>query len=150
MGAAGSLRRLRELSWGERRALARAWLLLPAIDAALRLVSFDRLRSWTATAAARRGEVRPPDAEERIRRCDRLVRAAAGHHLYTVRCLPRCLTLQWLLGRQGIASELQIGVRKEDGELRAHAWLESGGRPIGEPEDVDARFAPLHGGSSGR
>ena len=50
--------------------------------------------------------------------------------------------LQTLLGREGYASDLHIGVAKaEDGAFEAHAWLSSGGRVVigGGVE----RFTPL-------
>src|SRR5256884_4286895 len=35
-----------------------------------------------------------------------------------------------LLGRQGITSRLRIGIRKENGKLRAHAWVEREGTAL--------------------
>ena len=69
--------------------------------------------------------------------------AAARHHLYPMRCLPKALCLRWLLGRHGIESELRIGVARQDGGLAAHAWVERGGRPVGEPSGVQDQFSPL-------
>jgi len=60
-----------------------------------------------------------------------------------MRCLRRALTLQWLLGRKGIATTLEIGVRKEGQDLRSHAWLEHDGRLVGEPEQNTNGFARL-------
>jgi Transglutaminase-like superfamily len=45
------------------------------------------------------------------------------------RCLVRSLVLVSILGRRGIASTLVIGVGV-DPEFSAHAWVESGGRPL--------------------
>ena len=73
----------------------------------------------------------------------RLVGLAARYHLYDMTCLPQALTLQWLLGRRGVATELRIGVRRDSGNLAAHAWLEHAGRPIGEAREIASRFAPL-------
>jgi len=60
-----------------------------------------------------------------------------------VLCMPRALIGQWLLQRQGIAVDLRIGVRRDLDGLKAHAWLECGGQPIGEPEELLGRYAPL-------
>ena len=38
-------------------------------------------------------------------------------------CLVRALALQRLLAEHGFASELRIGVAREEGVLLAHAWL---------------------------
>jgi hypothetical protein len=68
---------------------------------------------------------------------------AARHHLYPMTCLPRSLVLHLMLARMGIKSELRIGVRKADGRLQAHAWVERGTRPVGESVLVTSRFAPF-------
>ena len=69
--------------------------------------------------------------------------AAARHHLYPMRCLPKALCLRRLLGRHGIEAELRIGVSTRDAGLAAHAWVERQGVPVGEPRDVEDRFSPL-------
>jgi hypothetical protein len=48
-----------------------------------------------------------------------------------------------LLSRLGIAAELRIGVERHRGDLRAHAWVERDGLPVGEDFRVADRFAPL-------
>ena len=59
-------------------------------------------------------------------------------------CLPRALAAQVLLGRNGYHARLRIGVAKgEDGQLKAHAWVESKGRVvIGGLNDL-SRYIPL-------
>lgn len=80
--------------------------------------------------------MQPPDLE-------RLVDIAARHHIRPTACLQRSLVLQALLLRQGLATDLRIGVRRHASTLRAHAWLESAGRPLFENLNVDADFLPL-------
>lgn len=53
---------------------------------------------------------------------------------WTRTCLRRALVLQRILARAGHAVVLVIGVRRSDGELQAHAWIEHGGTPLLEPE----------------
>ena len=119
------------------RAFARAWGLLLVADLGLRLVSFPRVERWLAPAVT-------GDPEEReIGRLVWATEAAARHHLYSMRCLPKALCLRRLLGRHGIGSELRIGVSTRDGDLAAHAWVERQGIPIGETRDVEDRFPPL-------
>lgn len=60
-------------------------------------------------------------------------------------CLVRALALQFLLARSGYEAELRIGVAKEEGILKAHAWVDSAGRELLQDTDPD-RFAPLLGG----
>ncbi len=119
-------------------AFARAWGILLAADLGLRALSFARLERWLAPAPAGRAS-----GEEAVGRLVWAAAAAARHHLYPMRCVPRALTLRWLLGRHGIPSELKIGVLRQGGTLAAHAWVERDGRAIGEPAGIEERFAPL-------
>jgi hypothetical protein len=139
MSASSMLGRLRRLRPSEAWALARAWWLLLGIDLGLRVLPFQRLESWLAPAPRQEGV-----ADERaVPRLVWATAAAARHHLYPMRCLPQALCLRWLLGRQGIAAELRIGVERGRGDLRAHAWVERDGCPVGEGLRVADRFAPL-------
>jgi hypothetical protein len=119
-------------------AFARAWAGLLVVDLGLRALSFARLERWLVPAPAGR----PPE-EEAVGRLVWSVAAAARHHLYPMRCVPRALTLRWLLGRHGLPTVLKIGVLRQDGALTAHAWVERDGRAIGEPAGIEERFAPL-------
>ena len=49
-----------------------------------------------------------------------------------VTCLPRSLTLWWLLRRHGIESEFRIGVRRDGERIVAHAWVVCHDTVIGE------------------
>jgi Transglutaminase-like superfamily len=122
---------------GDLWAFARAWTVLLAADLGLRVFPFARVERWlTPTLSSRIDEAA----------AGRLVwatAAAARHHLYAMRCLPKALCLRWLLGRHGIESELRIGVARQDGGLAAHAWVERQGHPVGESARVEDRFAPL-------
>lgn len=136
--------KLLRLPAADRLLLLRAAVWLPAVDLGLRAFGFARLRRVLARGAAPR-PAGPPDparwAEvERVAWC---VAAAARHHLYPTRCLTRSLVLWRLLARRGIPSELQIGVRKEERELLAHAWVECAGRPVAETGDVERRYASM-------
>ena len=72
-----------------------------------------------------------------VRRVSRYVPAAS--------CLTQALATQVLLGRRGQVSSLRIGVtRSAEGELKAHAWLESNGEIIiGRVKDP-LRYAVLN------
>jgi hypothetical protein len=118
-------------------AFVRAWTLLLAADLGLRALPFPRVDRWLTPPLASEPE------EPAVGRLVWATEAAARHHLYPMRCLPKALCLRWLLGRHGIESELRIGVSRQDGGLAAHAWVERQGRPVGEPARVEDRFSPL-------
>ncbi len=133
------------LSRGEWWLLTRAWVLLLLVDVGLRsrMMSFRRLQKILAPKSLTMDKSQPEVARGTIRRLRRWVDTAARYHLYPMTCLRRSLVLQRLLGKQGIAAELQIGVRKEDENLNAHAWLEYHGQPIGESESILEHYLPL-------
>ena len=120
----------------------RAWMLLPAMALALRTVRFPRLHTW----AGRVRPVEPPPLPmERARQVATLVKMAAARHFGKFACLPRSLTLLRLLGQQGIEAHLKLGVRREDGCVEGHAWVEFEGTAINKPGDPDQDFGLLRG-----
>ncbi|MFL6232409.1 MAG: lasso peptide biosynthesis B2 protein [Thermoanaerobaculia bacterium] len=118
-------------------AFARAWSLLLAADLGLRAFPFPRVERWLSPVLSSTAE------EREVGRLVWATEAAARHHLYPMRCLPKALCLRWLLGRHGIESDLRIGVARQEDGLAAHAWVERQGRPVGEDPRVEERFAPL-------
>lgn len=143
--------RLRRLSGGERWLLVRAAAWLLAVDLGLRTLGFVRVRRWLGRGVRRARD--PRDSVDRgivsresraeAESIVRLVRTAAGNHLYPMTCLRRSLVVERFLAGRGIPGELRIGVRKGEEGFRAHAWIELGGRPLFEPEEVERRFASL-------
>jgi hypothetical protein len=74
-------------------------------------------------------------------RLARLVSIAANHGPYRATCLRQSLALWWLLRRRRIPAELRIGVRKEQGELQAHAWVEHNGQALNDAQGLIASYA---------
>ncbi|MEA2338527.1 MAG: hypothetical protein QOE82_2534 [Thermoanaerobaculia bacterium] len=60
---------------------------------------------------------------------------AAARRVPRATCLTQALAGMLLLGANGHPAMLRVGVaKKEDGGLRAHAWIDSGGETIlGDP-----------------
>lgn len=134
------LRRLVSLPGADRWRLIRAALRLLAIDLRLRFRGFAAV---SASVERRAAKSKGGGDEDSIGVWVRAVDVAARHHLYAMPCVPRALALRSLLAEQGIATELRIGVRKEGGELAAHAWIEHRGEPLGEMPLIAERFPPL-------
>jgi hypothetical protein len=127
------------------RSFLQAWFLLLFVDLGLRTLPFRRVQEWLGRGEAA-GEVEDRvQAGEIIRRTREMVDLAIRYSPYRMTCLRRSMTLQRLLVLQEIHTVLRFGARREDGALKAHAWLEYQGIPIGEPEALDERFAPLVG-----
>lgn len=139
------LRELRgylSLSGNDRRLLTRAFVSLAAVEVALRVLGYGRLVERIDAASASRREVDPEDLR-RARRYARWLEVASRYHIVRARCLHRSLALHRWLRQQGLPSELRIGVRKEDGELKAHAWVELGEQLANDEAAAVAAFTPL-------
>ncbi|MCH9649197.1 MAG: lasso peptide biosynthesis B2 protein [Deltaproteobacteria bacterium] len=124
----------------ERRWLRVALFYLPIHRLGVRAAGFRRWHRWlawdrparTKSTLGRSG----PEASQIALAIERAARRLPGG----ANCLDRSLTLWWLLHRQGLAADLKFGVRKNEAELEAHAWVEVGGRAINDSEDVSHRY----------
>jgi len=136
------LRRFSALDPGARNLFLRATFLLPFVSLSLRWRGFRATQSFlqkllSLTAAERDSSL----AAERLALTAHLVNSADRYGLIHASCLAKSLTLWWLLERQGIASDLRIGIRKENGKFEAHAWVERAGAALNEPEENHRHYA---------
>jgi hypothetical protein len=137
--------RLRRFSALERPAQSlflRALVLLPLVSLSL------RWRGFRATQALLQRYLSHPNSgenqaqlRERAALTAHIINSADRHGLCHPPCLAKSLTLWWLLGREGIASQLRIGIRKEGGKFEAHAWVELDGVALNEPEEHHRHYA---------
>jgi hypothetical protein len=69
---------------------------------------------------------------------------AARFGVFRPKCLARSLAVCNMLADRGIAGAvLRIGVRRNEGDFLAHAWVEFGGETIGDADDHVGTFVPL-------
>ncbi len=149
MSVSSKLRKARRLSWRDWRILLAALLWLPVVQIVLQARGLKPAQRLLNSPVLDRR--RTADSEEATtRRVVNLVDAACRHHFKRFNCLPRSLVLQRLLARQGIASELRIGVDMDGGTLTGHAWLEHNGKAVGEDAGVEEQFSVLKGGGAVR
>jgi hypothetical protein len=147
------LRRFRALDRPAQKLFLQTLALLPLVSLSLRWSGFR------ATQTALQKMIGNPLPEQnldlvsqRVARTAHMVNAADRHGLVHPSCLTKSLALWWLLGRQGVASHLRIGIRKEKDKFEAHAWVEREGVALNEPDDhhrhyaaFDAAFSSLQG-----
>ncbi len=62
----------------------------------------------------------------RARRIAEVVQHAAARTPWTSDCYPQALTARTFLALRRIPHAVDFGVRRESGELRAHAWVRAG------------------------
>jgi Transglutaminase-like superfamily len=135
------LRRFSALERTARGLFLRAAPLLPLISVSLRLRGFRKTQAFLQRFLSTYNNEANSSAPGRTELTVRMVRAAVRHSIGHPTCLEESLALWWLLGRQGIASELRIGVRKQDEKFEAHAWVEREGSALNEPESLHAHYA---------
>ena len=105
-----------------------AFVSLGLVRLGLKVLSFQGLRDLLAKFSRPVSGLQSADSAS----VDRVVWAvrAASPYLRAV-CLPQALATQVLLARRGFSSELRIGViRLKQGNLLAHAWVESQERVV--------------------
>ena len=128
----------RALPAREQKVLLVSLVLLPLFWLGLRLAGLQRFQAWLdRSPIARRAPLSQPEAAA----LGVAVNRAANHVFGPATCLTRSLLLRWLLRRYGTTSDLRIGVRFEEGELAAHAWVEKDGIPLNDRPEVVARYA---------
>lgn len=134
----GRLRSLLRLSPADRRLVLRSWATQAWIRGALWIMPFGSLRRLVVhrsrPASHPIAGVDPDRVAWAVAATARLVPASS--------CLTQALTAEVILGRARIPARLSIGVDRSTGDLRAHAWLESGGRIVVGDHDLD-RFTVL-------
>jgi len=125
----------RSLSPADWPVLARAVVLLAAVSVAIRTRSFGAVHRWAHGARA--------TAPGRCPAClSRVVNVAATWLGGRPTCLARALVLTRLLRQNGREARVVIGVSRRGG-FAAHAWVEHGGRAIGDEALTRAQFVAL-------
>lgn len=138
------LRRFSNLPAPARGLFLRAAVLLPWVALRLRLHGFQATRDLLQNSkCALRTDLNPTEVAERATLTSRMVRAAARHGFGNPSCLEESLVLMHLLRRQGIASQLRIGVKKNVPKFEAHAWVERDSEALNEIEALHDHYAPF-------
>lgn len=129
----------RALSAREQKVLLASLALLPLFWLGLRLAGLRRFQAWLDRSPVAQ---RTPLTHTEAAALGVAVNRAAKHVFGPVTCLTRSLVLRWwLLRRYGTTSDLCIGVRLEQGEFAAHAWVEKDGIPLNDRPEFVARYA---------
>ena len=105
-----------------------------------------RGREWLVGEPEQRNAENPHEMDvdlEDIRRRARSVNLAARYPVRWAHCLQSSLALRKWLARRGVSAELHIGVRKHDGAMRAHAWIEYKGKVLNDIAKKVMLYAPL-------
>ena len=130
--------KLLSLSFSEVWFLVKAAVAVVGFDLAFRLISSKAcLALFERKAASDRKQngVNPQRMAWFVKVADRYAPGKSS-------CLRQTAALAWLLRRRGIATNLRIGVARQEGKFTAHSWLESGEGELFGLSDTD-KYAPL-------
>ena len=123
---------------GDWLVLGEAIATVLVVQAALHVAAFPRVLAWATHTG------RMPAAAWTAARVERVAwLVSLGGRVMRLRCLTRSLALARVLGRRGIVTDVRIGVRTEDGALKAHAWVEWEGRALNDSAGALQPFTPL-------
>ncbi len=121
--------------------LVRAYVQLGITAVELRLLGF---RHFLRRVPASSGDQQPtPVSLQRARHYARWIETASRGYPWGVHCLERSTLLHLWLRRDGMPSELRIGVRRQGRGVAAHAWVELAGTIVSDPPAAVAPFTPL-------
>ena len=127
-----------------RRPRAEKWLAIQSLTVcllsviALRLIGFRRWKRilWASSGGRKlvdkslsRDSIKTAESAYAV--VDMVARNTPGN---LITCLPRSLTLWWILRRQTVEAELRMGVRNDGERIVAHAWVVCHGTAIGDSE----------------
>jgi hypothetical protein len=114
-----------KLPSAEKRLLTRACILIGTIRLGLELSSFRTLRKFLASIKPYPSKFTGKFSEEQLT----WAITVASRYIPKATCLAQALALKVLLQQAGHLACLHIGVEQAGkGNLKAHAWVESGGR----------------------
>lgn len=80
---------------------------------------------------------------EQVKALIKLSEIAGRFHIRKMNCLRRCISQEKMLEKRGFQPCMHIGVRFENEQLKAHAWLTLQGIVINDSEDVATRYSEL-------
>ena len=121
-----TLRQFGRLSWRERGLLLEATALTGLARLALLCVSFRRLAPWLGRTMGSTSEASDPMDEEISDGIRWAVTLASRHVAWESKCLVQAIAARAMLGRRGVPGTIYLGVARDGGEIKAHAWLRTG------------------------
>ena len=132
---------IRDLTLTDWFLVIEAWWTLLWVSLSLRFSNLENVQKSIHIASS--SAINSTNSLAFAQRLQKLVYLASRLHLPPAACLQRSLTLQRMLAKQGINSQLCIGVNDKVDTVFAHAWVQINDQPIGESEDIQTTFKIL-------
>lgn len=136
----GTARQWRRLNGRQRKLSLAALFLLPAVDLMLRFSNYHAVYQRLRRVVPLKEGAQIEGARERGVETAAMVDLAGRWRFIDSSCLRRSLVLWLLLRRQGVESDLRVGIGRENDRIAGHAWVEIGGQVINDKADVAGRY----------
>ncbi|MCA9050841.1 MAG: lasso peptide biosynthesis B2 protein [Planctomycetaceae bacterium] len=142
-----SLRNFWQRSLSDKWLLGQSFFLLGVSRLAIKVLAFRRLAGQMGRISEESAGTITDEELSATRRVSWAVTRASQFTPWKSNCFPQAITAQYLLRRRGISSTLYLGcLMRNEGGMKAHAWLRSGqrivtGRDGHRAFTVVARFA---------
>jgi hypothetical protein len=123
----------------------RATVFLYAVRIALRVRGYKKTQEWLQEKLKRHAKAATQNKanSESAEMICRMVSAAERYTPGRSTCLEESLVLWFLLRERDIRATLRIGVRKDDEQFEAHAWVEREGIALNQHEEQHRHYAPF-------
>lgn len=100
-------------------------------------------RSWKHWLSHETGLIQKPlknSEKSKIVDYRRMINLASRYHLVKANCLPKSLTLKWMLEKENIHCELRMGLNGDSKNFHGHAWLQRNDIVLNDDHDVASRY----------
>jgi hypothetical protein len=120
--------------------LLQAAIALPLTEAALRVFGYRRTRRIVERVLRRGHHPRDAAVDADTVIASTLLAVGIANRRLPVHaaCLARSVVVWGLLGRQGVSSEIVLGVRSAEHGVEAHAWVEYDGKALSDSAEYTA------------
>ena len=130
------VRRWKALNSTERKAVLAVLRRMVLVSWRLRIGGYRRLVSDLESSTRTSHSYQTLQPHRLSTLVDRVAEVLPGRQ----NCLTRSLTLAWLLRDGGLQPLLRLGVRRDDGVLLFHAWIELDGQVVNDLPEIGNRF----------
>ncbi len=122
----------------------KSWFTLLTITGCFRVLPYAWLKTYVIKPLL---DTRPTPTKKvttaSVQTIEALFLSACYRQPLTSTCLHRSLALKRLLTQQGLETKMIIGVKKENGKLMAHAWVDFEGQAFADTDENIDQYKPL-------
>ena len=136
-----AFQRFKALDSNAQKLFGQVVILFPWVLVSLRLRGFKKTKAGLQKKLPRDSQRLNRNAAATVQVVCRMVKAAGHYGIVHPNCLEESLVLWYLLQRENVTAALRIGVRKNQGEFEAHAWVEYQGAALNQGQWTHPHYA---------